>query len=530
MSIDADNTCDSWTEISSNDFWCDDDDNTTGAKCLVTPMQHQTQEGEDNPDMLNPTKKLNLDSNTPTQEMSHDTHVMSHSTVIEMFNQIQRQLKQEREEDRKSLMKFKTTIMEEVAKTASEATEQVMTSHSESEEIKKMKEELTLYKQKTEILTQVCERFHVQVNDLTQKIENIELNNARKALIITGLSIASTKKNDMIQEVADFLEQTIDVQVQIDDIYTIGLHPPKPIVLSLPTFQQKQVILNNKSKLQSYEPAKVFINEYVPTITQEKRRREKEIVSAAEQSELEVNYVKGKIQIQGQVFKSPISVPSPKDLVNLSTQELQMIQKLNIKKGTQIQQENNIFTPYIAKVNTYQQIRYCYIKMKIIEPMARHIPCAYVIPGAEKHYTNAFLDDEEPGSGRVLYQALKRADLVGYVVFVARKYGGTKIGPDRFTNYYKALAQMLQIPLTRDNKKMTNPKPPRQNARGAGYRGRGGAIRGGHTSTQYRKGAGPILTNNNHTPNTQYRFANPTPNRFETKQSVWSADVNDDVE
>ena len=53
----------------------------------------------------------------------------------------------------------------------------------------------------------------------------MELNNARKSLIITGLTLESTKKNDMALELAEFLFNALNVQVEIDDIYVAGIAP-----------------------------------------------------------------------------------------------------------------------------------------------------------------------------------------------------------------------------------------------------------------------------------------------------------------
>ena len=82
--------------------------------------------------------------------------------------------------------------------------------------------------------------------------------------------------------------------------------------------------------------------------------------------------------------------------------------------------------------------------MKIVQPAARHIPCAYWIPGDEElHYTRAFLDDGEPGSGRILLNTLLDLQLPGHVIFGVRKYGGLKIGADRFLCYWMAAYSAL---------------------------------------------------------------------------------------
>ena len=129
------------------------------------------------------------------------------------------------------------------------------------------------------------------------------------------------------------------------------------------------------------QSAKIYINDFVPTNTQEKRRKEREIVLQAEEAKKKVEYVRGKLHIQGQKYTPKIQVPTPKDLINLDQSDFQAMQKLQYKKSNNIQQQGSIFTAYLAKTANFQQIRQYYIKMKIIQPIARHIPCAYIIQG-----------------------------------------------------------------------------------------------------------------------------------------------------
>ena len=150
--------------------------------------------------------------------------------------------------------------------------------------------------------------------------------------------------------------------------------------------------------------------------------------------------------IQGQYYKPKVVVPTPKELINLDCEELHRIQKLQLKRGDEFQKEGSRFTAYVAKIDDVQQIREMYIKMKIIQPAARHIPCAYWLPGQQqKHYNQSFVDDGEPGSGRVLLNVLLDKELEGYVVFGVRKYGGVKIGTDRFTCYAMAAYSALGL-------------------------------------------------------------------------------------
>ena len=64
--------------------------------------------------------------------------------------------------------------------------------------------------------------------------------------------------------------------------------------------------------------------------------------------------------------------------------------------------------------------------------------------GDDQCYTKDFCDDGEPGAGRHLLDYLEKNDLKARVIFVARKYGGIRMGPDRFTCYKQAAELAIQ--------------------------------------------------------------------------------------
>ena len=386
-------------------------------------------------------KKCGVENSSLNME---EGQVMGYATVLQMFNELKEEIKKEhqktRSEDKLSLQNFKSEVIEDAKKEAAQVAE---LSNVSNEEMKKVKRELSMYKQRTKVLTDVCDRFQTQITDLEHRLDNMEMNSCKKMIIITGLTLESTKKSEMALEVQDFLEKNLLTDVCVDDIFTLGHSNPKPLVVSFPTFQEKSQVLKNKSLLKSLR-VRIYINDYVPAATQEKRRREGEVKEIAEAENMQVSYFNGKMTIQGHYYKPMVTVPSPKDLINLDYDELHEIQKIDFNRGDEFQKEGSKFVTYVAKAENGQQIRRMYVKMKIIQPAARHIPCAYWLPGEQQKYLNqSFVDDGEPGSGRVLLDILKDKNMEGYVVFGVRKYGGTKIGADRFTCYAMATYSAL---------------------------------------------------------------------------------------
>ena len=91
------------------------------------------------------------------------------------------------------------------------------------------------------------------------------------------------------------------------------------------------------------------------------------------------------------------------------------------------------------EIESHDQIDELYLKMKMIQPNARHIVCAYWIDGFEPiSQAQDYHDDGEPMAGRQLLDILIKDNLKNRVIFVARRYGGIKMGPERFDCYKKA--------------------------------------------------------------------------------------------
>ena len=406
------------------------------AKEAKTPTDQQMQEVE----MEQSTNAQGDDVNIP------DPQAISFTNVIEMFRQLKEEMKNELKTETGAL---KTDLQSSnVSKEAMDSiTEDVQ---ANKDQITALKKEVEFHKHCTVILTEVCDRFSTEIAEIQTRLDNVELNSSKKMVIITGLFVISEKKVDLIDEVSEFINDNMGLEITIDDLFTLGRNEPKPIVISLQFLQEKRLLLQNKAILKEAGQSRVFINDYVPAMTQEKRKREKEIISMAKEVDAEYNrstnitYPKGKLTINGQMYKQKVVPPTPKELVDIDIDLLNKLSKIKLKKSVELTQDGSKFLTYsYSPVSSHQEIRDLYKKVKIIEPSARHIPCAYWIQGAETYYSQSFHDDSEPGSGRVLLENLLKFGEEGTVLFGVRRYGGVKLGTDRFDLYAKTAIDIL---------------------------------------------------------------------------------------
>ena len=153
-------------------------------------------------------KELQMDIETNT---TADPETMQVSSVIAMFNQLKEKIDTESSTQKANLEKFK----QECIKDVTEAVEKLQ--KNETEEVLKLKAQVAKLTHKNEVLTEVCNRMHFEVGDLVQRMDNLELNNSKKSVIISGYSPLATNKTEAIAEIKNFLEEILGFDVLIDD-------------------------------------------------------------------------------------------------------------------------------------------------------------------------------------------------------------------------------------------------------------------------------------------------------------------------
>ena len=395
-------------------------------------------------------------------EMNDDTNPesMSVSTVLEMFNKIRSDMKDELERFRtqdiaiikKDIQSLKNTQKLELKKQVKEQVDEYM--KIEANTFKQMQTEMAYWKIKSENLVSICGRMSMEISDLTSRIENLEVNSSKTMIMINGLILISeqNKKQDCAYELEDFFEQSLDLKVGVDNCFTLNTTSiPKPIVVKLQSMEDKRLIMAAKSKLKDVEGSlgkKIYINDYVPPFTQEKRRREQEIIRKAQptdpQEEFDVKYTKEGLSIQGQVYSKLIKPPTPQELANISMDEYHRIFKMQLRKSTDVHMDKSTFTGYTAKVTKIDEIKNLYKRVRMLHPSARHVVCAYQIPHEHSFFGMDYQDDGEPGAGRAILELLSTNKISNRVVFIARKYGGIKMGAMRFQCYVQAAKNALE--------------------------------------------------------------------------------------
>ena len=322
----------------------------------------------------------------------------------------------------------------------------------EGEKVSKLKDELKHFKFRNRALTDTVDRMAGEITDLRQRLENLEVSSARRAVTLSGYRMRpNRKKYEQIQDVEHFLQRNIGVTAIIDELYIVGSN--QLIIIYFQSIYDKRQVMRYKHYLkdiQNEEKKSIFINDYTPTVGQERKRIEKEIVKENLKKEEpdEVKYTKAGLSIRGETFRQKVTVPTPKQIIDHTSEELDAILKTPLEKAGVIKQEGSSFTAYVASVDNFKDIRKLYIKMKLVEPGAKHISCSYIVDDQDTpeqpYYTRSYCDDGEPNAGKYVLDFMIKNNIRKRVIFIARHYGGIRMGTERFECYVQAAKTAIQ--------------------------------------------------------------------------------------
>ena len=383
-------------------------------------------------------------------------------SVMEMF----RQLKRDREEDKKELRATLKEMKDTCIKKAEQKAKSTIS--KEVQKIKVVEAEMAYWKLRSETLMEVCQRLNNEVGDLTTRIENLEFNSTKKKLLMTGYLIDSNlRKWQNIRELGSFLSEALQIDVVIDEYFSLGNLDQRQTVLIFQTIEERRQVFRFKNNLKGilHQGQEVYISDYLPPAALDRKKRERDIQTMYEESPEALQYSKGSLCVNGRPYQKVIVPPSPKDLISMDAEELEKVLKINTKRSPKITADNSSFIAYAVPVNTYDEIESAYKKVKMIQPDAKHVVCAYQISdsscelGAEPCYQMDYHDDGETSVGRLLLDLLIEHNLKQRAIFVARIYGGKKMGLNRLKCYLRAAKFALDLPVPEVNEQVSKPPP-----------------------------------------------------------------------
>ena len=309
-----------------------------------------------------------------------------------------------------------------------------------------MQKKMHLFGFNEKVVIDAVSKMGEVVKEMQDKLEVLESNNAKRMLIFTGFQTAQKKKIAR-QQIQAFLQEEVQTDARCEDFYYIGTKQPRDIVLIFASESDKHSVLRNKTNIKSLVNAqgkKFYFNEYQTTKRNEMNKQlshvREEVKQAGEEAEV---YVKqGKIYVGDAELEMPVKVPNPLHLLQLPMTQLNSIMAMKVESGTQKMIKGNVFTGYTICANKPETIQDAYAQIKLNHADARHIVCAWRVPGVKTYISEGYCDDDEYGIGLQLLTKMKESDVRCRAVFVVRKCG-EKLFSDRLQSYLECAAEAI---------------------------------------------------------------------------------------
>ena len=319
----------------------------------------------------------------------------------------------------------------------------------QEDKILELQHKVSVCEAKERIMVDAMANMSDKISELQQKLEIQDINLKKRAVIMTGLE-ASDKKHICKKQVESFLREEMEIDVVVEDVYHIGKNDPKEIVIILLSTTHKKLIFQNISKIQHYTNSKgkkYYFRDFLTTRQQEQKKLAAAVHDQVQTMDPtlqeEVTTMKGDVYIGETKYERKINPPDPTRVLKMPIQELNAIMGMSVKCGPTIRRDNNCFTGYVVDANCYDTVQRAYMKIKLNHADARHIICAWNLPGSRPYEATDCCDDEDYGSARPILDLMVKGQVKMQAIFVVRNCGDKLYG-EGFNMYKEAACRVME--------------------------------------------------------------------------------------
>ena len=278
------------------------------------------------------------------------------------------------------------------------------------------------------------------ISALMGQVQKCESRIQKGTMTISGLK--KQEDEDPKGRVIKFLQENMKIRTPIDVKTAYRLTKFK-IAFQLSDPNKIGTIFEHAKNLkgQKNDDNKYYrIEELLPDHQQEAKNRMRDIKKENERMPFTHQSIlstqKGKLYIgEGEnkiEWEPPIQAEPVKNYLLMNKGQEEQLDAVPLMSGPSKAKEGSKFLSFAAEVNTINDVKTLYKKLKTEHQMATHIIGAYRIFGQEHHLLQSFCDDGEHGGGRRMLNILKEEGIFNLAIFVVRYKDGKNIGKARF--------------------------------------------------------------------------------------------------
>lgn len=303
------------------------------------------------------------------------------------------------------------------------------------------------------LLKGFSDKFEKQIDILKAKNIATTARSMEKNIVISG--IPEMKKENCKLQVSNLLRDKLALSFEEDEIKTAyhqgSFIPGKTRLMVVKLSQSlKQKAIDSREKLKQIQHTTgevFFINPQLPeAILAEKKAIQYEVKRIKSFNESQKNkkdqldfYVKNKqLYVENEPHVQQVFPPRPTELF-VTTAEQQKMDDMLMGMSQPKTKRGSVFVGVAIPVLTLEEVSRAYRKVRQMYPSYDHVSMAYRI----QDYSG-YQDDGEHTAGVRLHALLCDARKKHLALFVARNFGGTNLGPIRFSYIEEVAAQAIE--------------------------------------------------------------------------------------
>ena len=321
--------------------------------------------------------------------------------------------------------------------------------------ISKLEAKVKFYETKFEKLQNVLSFQEQVIKGIIDKVEREEEQKRRNKLFVKGLT--GITDNNGVEKVNEFFKNTLLITHDIPLLKAYRkTETDEWVTVLLKNNGDRFKIFENASNLKGKKNinGQYFkIRDNQPPRFREERRRRKEVIkqnnkaSVAEQIKLSVKKNKLIVTNQGEdnEYTPPLHCPSRLEAACLTAAELLELNRINLVQGPTVPEKGNTFTGLVMDAGSIEEVNKAYLLLRYKNMNANHIICACRVPGDTLVNREQFMDDEDYGMGRVLWEYMKDVAQTSRAIFIIRTTDGTHLNAGRFDAMIQAAKQAVNL-------------------------------------------------------------------------------------
>lgn len=167
-------------------------------------------------------------------------------------------------------------------------------------EIRKIREENKQLIRENQEIREENKNMKKHINEVENRLERMEKEKRMNNVIVNGLNIDTADNKILKKTVERLFEEQLQVRIEVSNTVKLG---EKTCLVQLKNEKDKELVMDNKFKLQALKNERIFINHDMTKMDREKMKEIRKIAKQEKEKGKQVKIGYNKIEIDGIVWR-----------------------------------------------------------------------------------------------------------------------------------------------------------------------------------------------------------------------------------